>query len=391
MTRRQWDALHAFARRNGLDVVFTLNVGPGVRNGDGSWNPDNAEQLMAYNAERDYPVAVWELGNELNIFWFVHGLDAQVSARQYHQDLRVARGLARRYSPGSRFAAQGSAVWPVLGEPLGLFFGLMPQYLKRSGEFLDLVSWHYYPQQSRRGPVASRRAYPSRLLDPDNLDEAAHWAEKLSAWRDRYVPGTEIWLGETGNAQFGGEPGLSDVYLGGLWWLDQLGLLARTGHSVVVRQTLSGMNYGMIEDETLDPRPDYWNSVLWKRLMGVNVYEATISATGSDAQLAEKVRVYAHSTPGAAAGSATILAINLDHERDVSLTFPAFEGRTWAVFALNSPDLFGTNLLLNGTELTIADDQALPPILPVVHSEPGVPEVPLCPLSYAFVYFPAEE
>ena len=74
-------------------------------------------------------------------------------------------------------------------------------------------------------------------MDPVNLDEAGHWAGKVNGWRDRYAPGKAVWLGETGNAQYGGEPGLSDAYLGGLWWLDQLGLMARLGQEVVVRQS----------------------------------------------------------------------------------------------------------------------------------------------------------
>jgi heparanase 1 len=146
--------------------------------------------------------------------------------------------LIQRHTPGARLAGQGSAFWPILGETLSLLFGYMPRYLRRSAGLVDVIMWHCYPQQSRRGVMAVRRAYPSRLLDPKNLDEAGHWAQEIGEWRRRYAPGKPVWLGETGNAQFGGEPGLSDAYLGGLWWLDQLGLMACCGQEVVVRQTL---------------------------------------------------------------------------------------------------------------------------------------------------------
>ena len=108
--------------------------------------------------------------------------------------------------------------------------------------------------------------------------------------RDEYAPGRGIWLGETGNAQFGGEPGVSDTYIGGLWWLDQLGLLAASGVEAVFRQTLAGMNYGMMDPDTLELNPDYWNSLLWKELMGTDVYRVSLS--GGDVS---RVRVYAHS------------------------------------------------------------------------------------------------
>ena len=383
MTRKEWDAVNAFAKRNNLKEVFTLNTGPGSRNADGSWNSANAAELMNYSVQQQYPVAVWELGNELNIFWFVHGFTAQVSIDQYDHDLKAARVLAKQITPSAEFAAQGSAFWPLLGEPLSFFYGYMPSYLAKSNASVDHVSWHFYPQQSRRGPIASRRAFPSRLLDPKNLDEAGYWADKMKQWRDQYAPGKPIWLGETGNAQFGGEPGLSNVYLGGLWWLDELGLLARKDHSVVVRQTLSGSDYGMIDDQTLDPRPDYWNSVLWKRLMGTRVYAVQTSGDTSG-----KLRVYAQATANAENNSVTILVINLDDKRDATVAFPGFANRPYQVYALNAPDIFGNAVQLNGQELKLVNDQTLPEIQGISREASGTPTIMLHPLSYTFVVFP---
>jgi heparanase 1 len=381
-TRGQWDAVHAFASRNDLELVCTLNAGPAARDRTSRWQDDNAAELMAYSARQGYPVAVWELGNEVNVFFSVHGLAAQVSVEQYAQDLEAVRQLVDRYTPGARLAGQGSAYWPVLGEPLGLLFGFLPGYLKHAGDFVDLITWHYYPQQSRRGPLASRRACPSRLLNPKNLDEAAHWAHKIDRWRDEYAPGTPVWLGETGNAQYGGEPGLSDVYLGGLWWLDQLGLLARQGHRVMIRQSLTGMDYGLLDEDTLEPRPDYWNSLLWKRLMGTRVYAVQAAGDGAD-----QLRVYAQATASTDAASVTVLAINLDPQRDAVLSFPRFEGRAHEQYAVTTPDVLGRTLLLNGIELGLVDDRALPEIRAHRHEGADLPMVTVHPLSYTFVVF----
>jgi heparanase 1 len=376
MTGAQWDAIQAFAARHDLGLVFTLNAGPATRDKRGRWQGDNAAELLAYTAERGYSVDVWELGNEVNIFFAVHGPSAQVTPGQYAQDLRVARALVDRFTPGARLAGQGSAYWPVLGEPLGALYGFMPGYLKGAGNVIDVVSWHYYPQQSRRGPMASRRAHPARLLDPANLDEAGHWATKINRWRDGCAPGRPVWLGETGNAQYGGEPGLSDVYLSGLWWLDQLGLMARLGQEVVVRQSLTGMDYGLLDEETLEPRPDYWHSLLWKRLMGPRVLPASARGDGAD-----RLRVYAHT--GAEAGAVTVLAINLDPAREALLDFPELEGRGHEVYAVTAPDLLGQVVLLNGEELALTGGA-----LPVLRGKRR-DEVRLEPLSYAFVRFDA--
>jgi heparanase 1 len=381
MTARQWDEINAFASRNGLKLVFTLNAGPASRKADGSWDGTNAAELLKYTAEHGYNVSLWELGNELNIFWFVHGLKAQVSPQQYDKDLVVARALVKQYMPSSRFAGQGSAFWPLLGEPLNLFYGYMPQYLERSNDKMDLVSWHYYPQQSRRGPIAVRRAFPSRLLDPKNLDEVKHWANRIRQWRDLYAPGKPIWVGETGNAQFGGEPGLSDVYLGGLWWMDQLGLLARSGHDTVVRQSLTGMNYGLIDDADLAARPDYWNSLLWKRLMGTRVYDVKVSGDPSG-----KLRAYAHSGAGDDPASLTVLLINLDHQRNGTVSFPGLKSVSSQVYQFTAPDIFGKSVLLNGDELKFAPDGSLPVIQGRQRTESSG-DVTLNPLSYCFVTF----
>jgi hypothetical protein len=322
------------------------------------------------------------LGNELNAFWFIHGLRNQTSTAIYHEDLKKARALVKRYTPEALFTGQASAFWPVLGEPLNFFFGFMRDYLRRSGELIDLVAWHYYPQQSRREPIADRRAHPSRLLDPANLDSVKYWAERINSWRDRYAPHKSVWLGETGNAQAGGEPGVSDAYIGGLWWLDQLGLLARLGTQAMVRQTLSGSQYGLLEDESLDPRPDFWNSLLWKRLMGRQVYQTQIDGDSSG-----KLRIYAHDTPPAVSGIVTVLAINLDHTRQALLHFPEFDNRAYCLFECYTSDVLGKTILLNGEKLALIAGNALPELRGKREGGAGIPHVFIRPLGYSFIVF----
>ncbi|NUM35891.1 MAG: hypothetical protein HUU50_15210 [Candidatus Brocadiae bacterium] len=342
LTKKQWDSLHSFIKRNSLGLIFTLNAGPGNRNSDGTWLPDNSEALLKYSVQCSYIIDVLEFGNELNVFWYVHGRKHQVSVEQYAKDILAVKSLAKKHYPNVRLAVQGSAFWPVLGEPLSFFYGFTRESIKQCGPNLDLFLWHYYPQQSRRGPMATRRACPGRLLSSYNLDEAAYWALEIGNMVNQYAPGKEIWLGETGNAQFGGEPGLSDVYLASLWWMDQSGLLAKSGNKVVIRQTLSGMDYGMIEEGTWMPRPDYWCSLLWKRLMGNTVYHAHSSSS--------QCRVYVHDHPKQKQAR-SFLCINLDHQRNAIASFPEFLSCEYEIFALNSKDIFGKEILLNGQKL----------------------------------------
>lgn len=380
LTREQWDAANDFVIRNKLRMMFTLNAGPGTRTYRGDWLPDNAIDLLKYTQTAGYAIDVWELGNEMNVFFSVHGVGEHVPTGQYSKDARLARLMIDKYAPNSRFAGQGSCVWPILGEPLNFFFGYLPEYLQLTGELLDLVTWHYYPQQSRRGWFAVRRAYPYRMLDPKNLDDVVYWGEKVTEFRDLFAADKPIWLGETGNAQFGGEPGVSDAYIGGLWWLDQLGLLARMGHEVVVRQTLTGSNYGLLDETDLSPRPDYWNSLLWKRLMGQQVYD--IRANGTNV---ENVRLYAHAQAGKNKDSVTVLLINLDPIRGATFSFPQYCGEEFTIFQFQTADVLGGEVILNG-EILALDQQGRLPVIPGKVEMLGEDtKIIAPPLSYSFL------
>jgi heparanase 1 len=372
LTQDAWDDLDRFVRRADLKLVFTLNAGPGARDRDGGWVPDGARRLLEHAGLRGTPVALWELGNELNGFWAVHRTGRNVPARQYARDLAAARELVEELTPSSALAGQGAAFWPVVGEPLGAIFGVTRSYLDAAGDLGDAVVWHYYPQQSRRGPVATRRATPTRLLVPENLEEAAHWAGEIARLRDRDAPGRPIWLGETGNAQFGGEPGVSDTYLSSLWWLDQLGRLALEDVDVQVRQTLVGMDYGLVDDRTLTPRPDYWVSLAWKRCMGEVVREAHVEGGGG------RLRAYAHDAP--TSGEVGIVLLNLDPTRPlrVELDGPA------RALRFESPDLYGQELRCEGRALRWAPGEGTPR-LPDFGAVPAGAGVELPPLGIAFV------
>lgn len=376
LTRSQVVRILAFCKRNNCRLMFTLNCGPAARLPGGKWNSTNAEALMAFIAQQEKQVDFWELGNELNVFFFVHGLNNHIPIPQYAADLQVLRALIHRHSPGSLLAGQGSAVWPVLGEPLAHFFGYTEGMLKQAGKLLDLITWHYYPQQSRRCPFGSRRAHPARLLEAGNLDEIAHWAKKINHLRDQFAPNRPVWLGETGNAQCGGAPGLSETYLAGLWWLDELGLMARLNQQVVVRQSLTGMNYGLLDEETLAPRPDYWNSLLWRKLMGRTIFPVTGDTD-------DKVRIYAHSNPGG--DGFTVLVINLHHQEAIRLKLPQASGRHATQYILSSPDILGGKVLLNGIELGVDGDGNLPQLTGAPASAQDGMRLP--PLAYGFWVF----
>lgn len=382
LTKTRWDEVNAFAERNNLDLTFVLNSGPSSRNEVGIWNSKNTEDLLRYSSEQNYRISDWELGNELNVYWYIFGPSNFIKPNQYKNDMEEAKKLVDKYFPESDFNGQASAFWPVIGEPLSFFYKFTEEYLKLSEDNIDKILWHYYPQQSRRGPIATRRANPYRLLELSNLDEVAHWANQIKTWRDRYAPGKPIWMGETGNAQFGGEPGVSDVYISGLWWLDQLGLLALHDHEVVIRQTLTGLDYGLLDEKTFNPRPDYWNSVLWKNLMGTKVFKVNKSGENTT-----KLRVYAHSSAKDDESFLAILAINLDHKKNFMVSIPELKGYKYEVHSITTNDILSNEVLLNGKELILQKNHEIPELKGILNSPEYLPLVNISPLSYTFIIF----
>jgi len=395
LTRDRWDAAAGFAHDLGLEVVFTLNAGPGPRDPLGQWTPDNAEELVEYTAARGYPVATWELGNEINFHWADHGLC--LDAEDYARDFAAARSLVDAAHPRARLAGPSNLFWPVWGEPppIGCDFSTTA-FLALAGDLVDVVAWHYYPQQSDAEScvVRDRPADVDTLFDAANLDAVLASAQAIRSARDESAPDAEAWLTETGHALCGGQDGLSDTFASSFWWLDQLGLLAKRGQKVVVRQTLTGGSYDMIDSRTLEPNPDYWSSLLWKRLMGTRALDLAVDAGPA-------LRAYAHCAADRAGpvGAVTVLLINLGDEE----TRPLAIGRAGGARELyqvtgRMPSSLGeclddpltvaderpddcSELVVNGVTLQAADDGSPPPIEPAFVEDP----IRLAPRSYAFV------
>jgi heparanase 1 len=339
MTRPQWSGIHRFAESVGFDVFFTLNAGPGPRR-HGAWTTSNAAQLMRAAAARGDSVAVWELGNEVNAYEFIHGPFDRVDGAQYARDVATARQLVDEFSPNALLAGSASAFWPRHGEVRGI----LDEFVPLGANDLDVLTWHYYPQQSRRCPVHSVEARVDTLQVPSNLDEFDLWTTHTRSLLDDHAPHVELWLGETGNAQCGGEPGVSDRFASSLWWVDQLGKAARSGQRISVRQTLEGSDYGLLSDGAQTARPDYWASLIWKRTMGPRVL-----ATSSDDAL---LRSYAHC--GLDGGVALAMVNIAEADRLIEL-----DGE-WEIWRIEADSLTSSSVRVNGVVARLGEDGAPP-------------------------------
>lgn len=288
LTKKKWKEIESFIKNTNTELFFTLNQGPSSWDSKGKWDTTNLREFLKFLSKEGAIPYKFELGNEVFAYWAIFGLSYQLSEEDYAKNFLETKNLLKQNNLNAKLAGPASAFWPIIGEPLGFIFNEMEDLFPILKNDYDIITWHYYPTQSFRCPVAIRRMNKERLIDLDVLNEIKKWAKVLVKDKNKYSPKAELWLGETGSAQCGGEPKISDQFISSIWWIDQLGILAKLDHKVVIRHNLIGADYALLNQDGT-PRPDYYASYLWKVNMGTKV----LSAESTN----KNIRSYLHCSP----------------------------------------------------------------------------------------------
>jgi heparanase len=143
---------------------------------------------------------------------------------------------------------------------------------------------------------------------------------------------------------------LAADFLDSFRFMDQLGSLAQRGVQTVMVNTLASSDYGLLDEETLEPRPNYWAALLWKRLMGNRVLKPGVVSE-------QATRVYAQCSVHGS-GAVTVVVLNMDKTAAYDIGVP-MDGQR---YILSSADLLSRSISLNGIELRLLAKGALPPL-----------------------------
>lgn len=356
LTRAEWKGVIDFARAVDARLVTSFAVSAGVRDAQGVWTPDQAKVFLAMTKSLGGHVAAAEFFNEPDMPTY-GGAPAGYTAADYARDFAVFRTFAKQAAPDMRIVGPGSVGEGVLMPKMGgagLATGLVKtedMLTATPRPMFDIFSYHFYGAASLRCAAmgAGAQTTPAAALSEEWLARTeTSYAYYVKGLRDRYEPGKPVWITETADAACGGNPWAA-TFLDSFRYLDQMGRLARHGVKVIFHNTLASSEYGLLDQNTFDPRPNYWAALLWHRLMGTTVLDAGPSRPG--------LHLYAQCLPGHP-GGVTLLAINNSPSQSASVELPLAAQR----YTLSAAKLQDRRVQLNGHALALGNDDALPPL-----------------------------
>ncbi len=370
LTPADVDAFVQLARGVKAEPVIAINVKTGT--------PREAADLVRYvNEEKEYDVRWWQIGNEPDL---PDGLTRGPNgyARQFQAFARAMRDIdpaiqlvgGELMTGAHVIASNGAQDW-------------LTPILRRAGEDMDAISWHYYPLDgSRTNAEGAAAATLSNLFQ----EEATDWRPAgltfvddvfppLLRARGTYAPGAEIWVTEYGEDWYkGGTEGLVDTHAGALWAAEVLGRFAAHGVDAMAKwifKSGSDHRYTLL-DPDYHPRPAYYAYWLFANHFG----DRMVNATSDDREL-----VNAHAGLRSD-GRLAVVVVNKDTvARDVSLDFSGFEPKSAGQYVVKGESLDARNVTLNGETLHPENLAGITMVPPEPIDVEGLARLSVAPLS----------
>ena len=353
LTRPQWKGVVEFARAVNARIVMSFAISPGVRDAAGVWTPDQARRLLAYTKSIGGEIAAAEFFNEPTMPEY-GGAPAGYDATAYARDFAVFRPFAEATVPDMHIvgpAGVGEAVLLPAMKPGEVSVLKTADLLSAAPRpAFDVFSYHFYGAASIRCASMGEGAQttPDAALSEEWLARADRSYAFYGGLRDRFEPGRPAWVTEIADAACGGNPWAA-TFLDSFRFLDQAARLAKQGVKVIFHNTLAASEYGLLDQSTFAPRPNYWAALLWRRLMGRVVLDARLSRPG--------LHLYAHCLRGRSGGVA-LLAINTSRTEPASVALPTPAERY--TLAAAGRELEDGRVRLNGEELALGAGDELP-------------------------------
>ncbi len=364
LTREQWIGVLDFVRDCGLKLKISLANCPGLHSADEPWPTSEAEKIFKFSKEYGVPILAAEFANEPNMMEDT-GFPKGYTAAHYRRDSDIFSAWLKENYPECLLV--GPSDVGGMGAALGMSednqdqgVGGVEQLIKENVSVddlldgcipMDVYSYHYYNGVSDR--LAS--VMPKGHWQPEQANSEAFLSVPITMCqfhcgkRDKYVPGGEMWVTESGEAGGGGSS-WSSTYLDVLRTLNELGGFSALTRGIIFHNTLTASDYAFMDRNTHDPRPNYFAVKLWQELMGTTVYDA-------NEPVREGAHVYVQSYK-ADPSKKCYLIINNSETESTTVDIPS-DG---VIYTLAGKDgnKRATVMTLNGRDLVLGENNELP-------------------------------
>lgn len=376
LTKEQWIGVLDFVKEIGAKLIVSVANCPGLHTAEEPWTPVEAEKLFGLSKAYGVPIDAAEFTNEPNMMEET-GFPKGYTPEHYRRDQDLFFAWLKENYPEC-IAVGPSTTGGDINFGRG---GGIEQFtdsckcadlMEGTKVPLDVFSYHYYNGGSERVASVMPDAHwdVSLANSEEYLAVAPKFARTYAKLRDKYVPGAQMWVTESGDAGGGGNTWAS-TYLDVMRTLNELAGFAVVTNGVIFHNTLASSDYGYLARQVFDPRPNYFAVLLWNRLMGSTVYD-------SEEEVRMGAHVYAHDRKDGKAGVAYVV-INNDLENATTVVLPG-EADIYMLAGENG-NMRATVMTLNGTPLVLKEGNELPDMNPV--KAEGVIEV--APGSCAFI------
>ncbi|MBR5125648.1 MAG: beta-glucuronidase [Oscillospiraceae bacterium] len=376
LTLQQWLNLLDFVKAIGAKLLVSIANCPGIHTADEPMPFDQADLLFRTSKEHGVPISAAEFTNEPNLI-ALSGLPHGYTAADHARDHDLFGAWLKKNYPECLFVGPctvgdinlfGSLEGAGGGMAAGFEMVTTEQLLGEYKSPMDVFSYHYYNGVSERGAAMGGHWPYEAILSEQYLEVAGNCARQYVARRDKYVPGGQMWVTESGDAGCGGNT-WGSTYADVPRTLNELGDFATVTDGVIFHNTLASSDYGYLKHGTFDPRPNYFAVLLWNRLMGKTVY-------ASGEEIRPGAHVYAHSRKDGQPGYA-YLVINNSWTETTTVELP---GEAEAYILTGNGKIRSRTMCLNGKELVLGENDALPELTGVKVS--GKVELPAAACAF---------
>ncbi|MCI5873273.1 MAG: beta-glucuronidase [Clostridiales bacterium] len=377
LTKEQWIGVLDFVKEIGAKLMISMANCPGLHSAEEPWNPSEAEKIFGLSKEYGVPISAAEFANEPNMLEET-GFPKGYTAADYRRDQDLFFKWLRANYPdcicvgpssvgegltlGMDGEGKSGGVEQLVGENCST-----ADLLEGTTEPLDVFSYHYYNGVSERlASVMPQGHWQAEEANTESyLDVALNCARVYVPTRDKYCPGGEMWVTESGDAGGGGDTWAS-TYLDVFRTLNELGGFATITNGVIFHNTLASSDYGFLARQVFDPRPNYFAVLLWNRLMGTTVYDTA-------EPIREGAHVFAHSRKDGKEG-VVYLVINNSLIETTTVELPKDAERY--TLAGEKGNVRATVMTLNDKPLVLGENNSLPELAPVTQKSGTVELAP---------------